>query len=66
MLIFSKILTASFIDGGNQRSGRKPPTFRKSVKKLDHVKLYWVHLALGEIRTPNFSANSEDEHWLHK
>jgi len=33
-------VTASFIDGGNQSSRKKSPTFRKSVRKLDHVMLY--------------------------
>ena len=33
---FSYIMTVSFIGGGNQRTQRKPPTCRKSLKNLSH------------------------------
>ena len=57
LIVFNAIfnnMAVSFIDGGNRRTRRKPPTCRKSLTNLSHNV---VHLALIEIRTHNFSGN---------
>ena len=50
-----------FLCGGNRSTRRKPPTCRKSLTKLFHIMLYWVHLAMSGIRIHNVSGY---KHWL--
>jgi hypothetical protein len=57
---FSYIMKLSFIGGGSQSTGRKPPTCPMS---LTSDIIYWIQLAMSRIRTHNICG---DRHWVHR
>jgi hypothetical protein len=46
---FSYIVAVSFIGGGNRSTGRKLPTYHKSLTNFITLMLYQVHLAISRI-----------------
>ena len=52
--IFSYFVAVSFINAGTRSTRRKPPTCRKSLRKLSNIKWNRVHFAISGIRTHNF------------
>jgi len=60
---FSYIVEVSFIEGGNRRTRRKPPTYRKSLTNCIAQCCIEYTSQNNGVRTHNFCG---DRHWLHR